>query len=60
MLRGALFCPLSRMILPKFVEVSVRFGSAENTGVFNALKASNRNWLLMPSRIRVFLMTDAS
>src|SRR5690349_13767336 len=50
-LRAALLWPLSRMILPKFVEVGVRFGSEENTGVFNALNASNRNCVLIPSRI---------
>jgi hypothetical protein len=48
------------MIFPKFVEVGVRFGSEENTGVFNALNASIRNWQFIPSRMRVFLMTDAS
>ena len=60
MLRGALFCPLSRMILPKLVDVGVRFGSEENTGVFRALNASKRNWVLMLSRMRVVLITEAS
>src|SRR3954447_7288674 len=48
------------MIFPKLVEVGVRFGSDENTGVFEALNASKRNWQFMPSRMRVFLMSDAS
>src|SRR5437868_4964465 len=48
------------MIFPKFVEVGVRFGSDENTAVLVALNASKRNWQFMPSRMRVFLMMDAS
>src|SRR5437764_15475392 len=59
-LRAALLCPLSRMILPKLVDVGVRFGSDENTGVLVALNASKRNWAFIPSRMRVFLMIDAS
>jgi len=39
-LRWCVFCPLSRMILPKFVEVGVRFGSDENTACLVALNAS--------------------
>src|SRR6266568_453994 len=48
------------MIFPKFVEVGVRFGSEENTGVLVALNASSRNWQFIPSRMRVVLMIDAS
>src|SRR5215475_4484609 len=59
-LRDALLCPLSRMILPKLVDVGVRFGSEANTGVLSALNASSRNWQFMPSLIRVFLIIDAS
>jgi hypothetical protein len=40
MLRGALFRPLSRMVLPKLVDAGVLFGSPENTGVLVALKAA--------------------
>ena len=37
------------MILPKFVEVGVRFGSGEKTGVFSALNISPRSWIFVRS-----------
>src|ERR1051326_3210228 len=59
-LLAALLCPLSRIILPKFVDVGVSVGSPEKTGVLSALNISKRNWALMPSRMRVVLIADAS
>jgi hypothetical protein len=53
MVRGALLCPLSRIILPKF-DVGVRLGSDEKRACSNAWNASKRNCVVMLSRIRVF------